>query len=472
MANINDVKKLTKDFIFDIHFRYFVDYDDYYDDELYDKLTRTKMIKEFIDYYNNDISNIYNILNEDELSYLNKFILDENNINDLGEYHDIYDTLLITSNSKLKYEILDEIRESIFKALDEYNNNKEQIEEQKEVAYLIVGLVRSYGALYIEELKKLVNLYFKVDIYDYLNHPYVLRYVNTKSNIIRLLNFKYEEDYIDILKSHAKTFKTIYPYDTLITIGKYYFDINNERFELLKRNKSAFKIVMQDKDEFIIYSGLDIIDSFINRAYYRYMCDEEAIMKIISFSNALPKFELTDNSKDVMDRDFTIDYYNVIPKLYRYIAKKLSIKMTINEDNSTNANEAYEVLSKLDKNKGLIDKYILENKSLLSKDELKIVRAFKNGFMSDFLIYKHLNNGSIFIDSKDNKVYLVKGLITHIDSMVSNIPAIVSTYIFSYANYVICSGIISEYPVAIGPNLKKEATRLYTLNKDNLIKFF
>ncbi|MBO5542047.1 MAG: hypothetical protein J5936_01300, partial [Acholeplasmatales bacterium] len=230
MATIEDTKKLTKTFIYDIYFKLLVQYDDYYDDTLYEKLTRKKMVTELVNYYNNDISNIYNILTEDELDFLHKFMNSKNNMS-LDYYHDIYDTLLISCDSKLNYSILDELKDSIAKALRIYKENKIKIEKEKELAYLIVGLVRSYGALKYEELVELTSYYNNIDVDEYLNHPYVNRYVNTKSNIIKLYKLYYECDYEEILKSHSDTFKTLYPYDKLINIGKYYFDISDDKYE-------------------------------------------------------------------------------------------------------------------------------------------------------------------------------------------------------------------------------------------------
>ena len=92
MATIEDTKKLTKTFIYDIYFKLLVQYDDYYDDTLYEKLTRKKMVTELVNYYNNDISNIYNILTDDELDFLHKFIHSKNNVS-LDYYHDVYDVL-------------------------------------------------------------------------------------------------------------------------------------------------------------------------------------------------------------------------------------------------------------------------------------------------------------------------------------------------------------------------------------------
>ena len=467
MSNINDVKKLTKDFIFNFYFKILVDYDDYYNDELYDKLTRSKMLKSIIDYYNDDISNIYNILNDNELSFLNN-IINVSNIDDIKPYHDIYDTFLISTDGKCGYAIMDELNDSISIALSYYNDNMKDIEKNKEVAYLIVGLVRSYGALYYKELKYLVNKYVNCDIDDYLNHPYVLRYVNTKSNVIRLCNLYYEEDYIDILKSHNKEFKTLYEYNTLINIGKYYFDISNDRYKNLLKDNKAFDFVNNDKEEIIIHAGLSIMDRYLDNKY-NYLgifYTEDSIKRIISFMSILPIYELNDNSYNVMDKSFTDCYYSVIPSLYRYASKRLSFNLTINEDNSLNSDEVYELIELLDKNKYLIDEFIKNSK--LDINQINLLNGFKKGFNSDFIVYKHLKNGSVFIDANTNKCYLVKGLITPIDRMLRNNPSLVKTYIFPYDNNIITSGIISELPVRIGNNLKKEIKVIYDLNKDDI----
>ena len=469
MATIEDTKKLTKTFIYDIYFKLLVQYDDYYDDTLYEKLTRKKMVTEVVNYYNNDISNIYNILTDDELDFLHKFMHSKNNVS-LDYYHDIYDTLLISCDSKLNYSILDELKDSITQALRIYKENKIRIEKEKKLAYLIVGLVRSYGALKYEELVELISYYNNIDVDEYLNHPYVNRYVNTKSNIIKLYKLYYECDYEEILKSHSDTFKTLYPYDKLINIGKHYFDISDDKYKLLKKDIQAYDFVMQDKEEFIIRCGLGLLVDYVNNNLRLYFYNDESLRIILNFGSSLPTFELNDNSLDVMDNEFVKDFYALIPHFYKFVAKELSIKLTQNIDNTLDSSEVYEILSKLDSNKTLIDKYIELNKNVLSDADYLILDGFKNGLFSDFMLYKHLKNGSIFIDSKTNKMYLVKGLLSHINKMIPETPSLISTHIFPCKNNIICSGIINQYPVVIGPNIKRQLNELYSKNKNNIIK--
>ena len=75
-----------------------------------------------------------------------------------------------------------------------------------------------------------------------------------------------------------------------------YFDISDDKYELLKKYIQAYNFVMQDKEEFIIRCGLGLLVDYVNNNLRLYFYNDESLKIILNFGSSLPTFELNDNS--------------------------------------------------------------------------------------------------------------------------------------------------------------------------------
>ena len=106
----------------------------------------------------------------------------------------------------------------------------------------------------------------------------------------------------------------------------------------------------------------------------------------------------------------------------------------------------------------------------MNDNQIEMLKALKRGKFGMFIAYKDLNDGTIFIDN--DKLYLVKGLLTPIKDIIYFMPSIVETVIFPYNGYILTNGIILEQPIKLGKNISKQLKELYNKNKDKIIKSY
>ena len=468
MATIKDITRTHKTFIYEIYTKIFgLPYDIFSED--YDKLTRKKMVNEIYDLYRYDYKIIYYALNDNDLNivdliyqnkYNHKMFMD-------NEYISHYNDLLILDC--LYYSIADEIKDTVKLALDEYKKNKDKIEKEKEKLYLIVGLIRSYGVLKYNELEYLFKLYFNETIDEYINSLYVSLnsyYYDNKYFISEDL-INYEDD---ILKTHSKEFKTLYDYDYLITRGKYFYDINSDAYKLVKNNNQLLFLINHN-DSISLYKGFNNVDGFLKNDKFLfdyYLKNQEDLDIFLNFVNSLPVFLLNDYSNKNVIKEVSDLFYSFITDLIKYSAKELKMELKLDTLGHVDSNDSFNIFKELINNTNIIDKFIFDNN--LNDNQIEMLKALKRGKFGMFIAYKDLNDGTIFIDN--DKLYLVKGLLTPIKDIIYYMPVIVETVIFPYNGYILTNGIILEQPIKLGKNISKQLKELYNKNKDKIIKSY
>jgi tetratricopeptide (TPR) repeat protein len=77
----------------------------------------------------------------------------------------------------------------------------------------------------------------------------------------------------------------------------------------------------------------------------------------------------------------------------------------------------------------------------------EIIRSWKNNINSTFIICKHTTNGSIFIDTITEKVYIVNGIADNLENicnkMQENLPIVVKTVLIPWKNKIIYDGFLT-----------------------------
>lgn len=89
-----------------------------------------------------------------------------------------------------------------------------------------------------------------------------------------------------------------------------------------------------------------------------------------------------------------------------------------------------------------IDSFI--EKVNLSKDEIEIAQNWRHFVRREFVVYTHLKNHTVFIDTKEKKLYGVKGLLDDLVELIDSytLPTTFRITLVPYKNHIIYDGLI------------------------------
>ena len=118
-------------------------------------------------------------------------------------------------------------------------------------------------------------------------------------------------------------------------------------------------------------------------------------------------------------------------------------------------------------NKILLDDYVSTNFDHLTTEQISILMGFKKSITSEFVIFKCLTNNAIFIDTKDNMFYAVKGLADSFDHFFDRFPVLVKTTLLPFNNQIIYDGFIKPTGVYFGSGMTSLMKEDYKIAKRN-----
>ncbi len=118
----------------------------------------------------------------------------------------------------------------------------------------------------------------------------------------------------------------------------------------------------------------------------------------------------------------------------------------------------------------VIDEYISKNAQNMSEKQVSIVRGWKKVVHGEFVVERHLKNGSILIScDEDGRVYRVRGIYSSWREMLGTLPMpqIVETSLIPFQDVIIHDGIVMPYGVCLGKNMADQARRMYLNAKEH-----
>ena len=118
-------------------------------------------------------------------------------------------------------------------------------------------------------------------------------------------------------------------------------------------------------------------------------------------------------------------------------------------------------------NQIILDDYLKTNFDKLTTEQISILTGFKKTITSDFVIFKCLTNNAIFIDTKDNRFYAVKGLGDSFDKFFDRFPVLVQTTILPFNNQIIYDGFMKSQGIYFGSGMKSTMNEDYKSAKKN-----
>lgn len=441
----------------------------------YDNITRKKMVLECINLYKSNPNIINFIFNEKELDYL--YSLPDIVSHDCrGKICDYVDFFLYCSDGYFSdYTVTLELKEVLEEAKKIYYSNKEKIENEKKILYISLGIFRTYGALTPNELSYiLMKLNINMQNFTEFNY-YVKRFVsNDIYNNIRCVwvlkgLFGYSED---LLSSHPKDIRINYSLSQFEDIGINYFDTKSPHYiKALRHKKISDFLDKYGNETYMILAGANLGTSYYIDQYSSLIesLTEDEKADLFTFYSCLPKYILIKNQNNLLSENDANLFYEIMMPFIKFAGDRYKMKFDFH-DNQYNASQANEILNRCIKNNFNIVSEYLKKKSL--KNEHKsIILNLKKSVKGPFIVLKHLNEGSVFLDMNEN-LYLVKGIKSSIDKMegVSKTPALCDTFIFQFKDSIIYSSIIIPYPIEMVGNMKKHYEALYKNKKNMIIK--
>lgn len=125
------------------------------------------------------------------------------------------------------------------------------------------------------------------------------------------------------------------------------------------------------------------------------------------------------------------------------------------------------IATRLWDNPEIIDQYLSHN-TQLPAEHRSIVESWKRRVRGNFFLERHQSQGSIFIDSQTNMVYLVSGITSAWSESFprETLPVFLGTTLIPFKNRIIYDSTAQRYPIPLGPEIAQRLLRAYQQAKD------
>ena len=375
---------------------------------IYIRLFGTKdKAKEDINLYYKDYTKIAYLLNDEELNFLNKNLY-KLNINFSYISQDLLNIGILDKNDQGFLEVPSPILCDIKKGLDFYFKNTNLEYQNKEYAYALVGLIRTFGALNITSIKKLMLNYFSdKNTFDYiLKSPYFLRFVKVAQyrgqKYYCSIEFEDKNDLSFTKYQKGVELRLDFSFDELVEIGKHYLITSSGEFYNLSDISLNIEYLLNvtNRADLLLYTGsnnydLDVI--FTNNIkklseIEKYMLDD--------YLRSLPSF--IPIGKKTLHWS-ALEYKDIIEKtnmFYEFASDYYNIKI-----DKTKLDPLNDLYQKIISDDFRVAKAYLTQKKINNKNELSFFTELSKAKYKEYIVYKETNYGLILYDN-DTKQFL------------------------------------------------------------------
>ncbi len=470
----------------------------YYDCKDYDRVTRTTMAKEIIDYYLENIDFLSSIVTDNELDIIKKLLNGQNKIEkaeDFSKIFKLHQKCIVYGDDSDSYYVFDEFIGSFERIKNTKRNRNDDF------LNLALGILKAVGNLpyhvYIKMLSQFIKDNDSEMVEKFLESQAVFQFETYLYDDPQLKTLMIEySDYlfVDEEIKEAKAEKAMG--------GNLALDINLFKGlyadllpQCLKETKDLYKAI---DNEHVIYACAVALDNA------RITADIESVEKLIElFENdnikniimnlfkKLPspalngrsyeqwekaKKEVHEAKKSLINEIQTSKsllkpyqvqrFYDVYLSLVAYtnkchkvVKKDLSI---IVSDNFFDKKKLDKYIVKVDEyiwnNPKVIDEYLRDNPYDRSQKDLALIRSFKKFKTGLMVICGYHNDGTEILDLKEQKIYFVKGLGSKIVEVVGGcrLPLLVEMTLLPYEDVITYTGYINKLTIDIGSQLIEE----------------
>lgn len=520
--NLNSIKliysRFPKDDIFDKYSRIVKNWKEY------DKVSKNKMFDEIIKEYSN-YNNIIDICTLKELKFLEMVINNDERINDIHNY--IFERKNLINKMLLQpfqMTIPNEFENNVKLAIKNYD--EKQVISKDKINEIFVGIIKIYGELPAIVLLEMIRPFVSCNVDELIEHiekNKVFNYyiMSSKKEIEsfqeEVLTFIYTDyfDYIDDLDYQRMNNAIAYnnefdirAYERLYRNTFYHdFDISNKKiskminliqtnhpyqYDFILREIQMCALLYEDSTHVIDMIRYSLstnetnnnlnIEKIVNEALKEipsgalngltpkdYLAKKANIInrKIEKGKKYIPQTNACLSSKDA---DL---FYKLYFALLEYTNNLYNINTRIKKIYKQNGiNPAYliDIINKLwECSDEIINNFIKENPFKFNQEELEIINEFKTGKRDIYFVANYEPEYTAII-SKEEKVYMVKGLRDNIDNIIdhSKLPLPIITTLLPFKGKIIFDGIINEFSLSFGQEFDDMIEE--TLNKN--IKYY
>ena len=514
MKIFEETNRYRKEFVFDIYTRVIEDFKDY------EKITKKQMIKKIYEVYANP-KNILDICTYRELKYLKLYL--EKNKEYLNEKYDwerrtLSSKFLIDIKIALynDIEIYEEAYESIKKALEIVN--WQEVKRKTELNETLVSFCKIQGTFLEEPIIEIFSKLLQTDpntIRDHIDNNRVFKFYVCKEqeyieSINRYMDILIFNDYYELQDALAdkrakqgvgqfprlekEDYKSLFynPFNlNNKKIKKFYDALNKLPFFSSSAYKPIQEYALLNIDRKGLKKGIESVPALkdIDLTDFFELMDE-AMDEMNSGAlngitpNELKEFnkikkvsEINKNQRFVRQINARLNpkdvklFYKLYFALLDYTNKKYKVcpEYDIKKYQGIDHNKTYQICQKLWENiNHIIDDFCKENPYRFNKDERNLIKEFKNGIRSRFILFKFEKEYTPLMT--DEKTYMIKGLTDNIDNIIpyESLPVMIETSIVPFKEYLIYDGLFGTMPIDFGPGFINMASNQY----DKQIKYY
>src|SRR3989344_1605387 len=151
-------------------------------------------------------------------------------------------------------------------------------------------------------------------------------------------------------------------------------------------------------------------------------------------------------------------FHKLMNSLLFFTNKKLNIIKncaSINEFYKNNIEKIIPIRKKVFSNSEIIDGYIEENPDKLVDDEMQIISSWKKSLEGEFIIVKYEKEFALFLHSKEQKVYGVKGIVDSFSEKFDGyFPVMLKIRLLPFRDDLIYDGIFFPYQITFGSGIR------------------
>lgn len=466
----------------------------------YDKVTCKKMAEQILEFYQ-EPQNIINLCTEKELKFLQLLTEKEDFYWELEEdlYKKYYweirllvEKLIICLYDDNSIEIHDDliaVTKRIFKVIDW--QEKQKIDRINE---FLVSFCKIFGIVpasrLADEASRIFNMEYEEITKHLINDGVFLYYVTfRKTNNEQKSLFDEDDQFVCIYRNYLyledkiyqtirnnkfsgwsmldmKEYHNIFYYDFDIDNPKIarvvdrikkgllstYFIIRDNMLETVLLNSSRLKVksIVEnildlsdvEKDDFM--KAMDeAMDDMPSGALSGFTAKEMRELKqkekLLKEENLKKNFKqknahLSKKDSELFDKIFTalLEYTNTKYRMLPFIK--------IYQNPYLNPDEIAPIIEKFWNNKNVvITEFCLKNPSKLNSNELKLASQFKNSIRSNFYLSRFYQDYTAYIDTVDDKVYMVKSVGSNTDKYIdkNNLPYMVETTLIPFNGFIV-----------------------------------
>lgn len=488
--------KLSKELVYEMYESIVYEIKDY------DKITRSKMLDEIIKEYDQE-DYLYFICTKKELDFLKYAKNKKLSKNDIEKYK--WEINVLNSKgifSKITYEVFEEQKENVLKAL-EYNKKHPKSEE--ELAILMISRVKVNADILTKAFCSMITSLCNIDekgFYAFLSHPLFHFYCGFYDKYIESLDayeeFIYYRKYFPILED-LEVARVEYgiagsiPCDLRDDFDTFYygFPIRNEKVkkmcdEISKQKLSRFlfdiidearvlnnryelNFLIKDKILDIVNEALDEMPCAAMNGFtpkqYKEEKEKESLLEI--------KFPKIPQNNAHLSKNAADEFYKLYFALLEYVNKKHNIEpelKKIYKQEQLEPRQLIPINKYLWEHKEELDNFINENPYNFNEEELNNIKEFKSTIKSAHFIVTGFQREYTEILSEDGKLYMIKGIRSDLDEILNpnDLPLVISTTLLMFKNKIIYNGLIEETTIKFGNDIKQVILNEY----DNAMKYY